>query len=184
MSYGDTILYTGRCVKKVDLLSIANYKLCEQGKSEIRSNTTIWNRSKPSNKYVFKQKIIKDRDYLFCTRKPYKGEDKDNENTHHQHTFVNTMKRYFFSEKMAELWPFCLMSSIDDIAYLRPGTSEGFRNVRNGRILMPSAVEKMKNLPKYDWPIKAVYITPSTHHFIHRKGSTIGDKEFCSYIRR
>ena len=29
----DTVLYTGRRVRKADLLSIANYKLCEQGKS-------------------------------------------------------------------------------------------------------------------------------------------------------
>ena len=42
---------------------------------------------------------------------------------------------------------------------------------------MPSAVEKMKKLPKYDWPVKAVYITPSTHRFLHRKGSTIDNKE-------
>ena len=46
-----------------------------------------------------------------------------------------------------------------------------------GRILMPSSVEKIKKLPKYDWPIKAVYITQSTHRFIHREGSIIDGKE-------
>ena len=96
---------------------------------------------------------------------------------HYQCTFVNNVKRYFFSEKMVELRPFCLMRSIDDKAYLCPGTSEGFRSIRSGRILIASAVEKMKKLPKYDWPVKAVYITPSTHRFLHQKGSTIDNKE-------
>ena len=77
----DTVLYTGRCVKKADLLPIANYKLREQGKSEIRSCTTVWNRSNPKNKRSIQTKNHQGRG-LFCTRKPYKGEDKDNENTH------------------------------------------------------------------------------------------------------
>ena len=63
------------------------------------------------------------------------------------------------------------MRSIDDNAYLRPGTSEGFNSVRNGRILTPAASEKMRKLPKYDWPIKKVYQTPLTHRVLMLESS-------------
>ena len=54
-------------------------------------------------------------------------------------------KEYFFSQKSGEEKKYNFMRSIDDKAYLRPGTSEGFSSVRNGRILTPSAESKMKN---------------------------------------
>ena len=52
------------------------------------------------------------------------------------------------------------MRSIDDKAYLRPGTSEGFSSVRNGRILTPSSESKME---------KRAYQTPSTHRILYCK---------------
>ena len=69
------------------------------------------------------------------------------------------------------------MRSIDDKAYLRPGTSEGFSSVRNGRILTPSAESKMKKLPNYDWPVSSVYQTPSTHRILHCESKFVDNEE-------
>ncbi len=55
------------------------------------------------------------------------------------------------------------MQSMDDKPYLRPGTSKGFQNTWNQRILTSSEVEKARELPKYDWPEKLVYQTPGAH---------------------
>ena len=55
------------------------------------------------------------------------------------------------------------MRSIDDKAYLRPGTSEGFCNTRSQKILTMTDIEKARKLPKYDWPEKLLYQTPGTH---------------------
>ena len=46
----DTVLYTGRRVKKKNLLSIANYRLAQRGKKLIQSATTVYNRARPRNK--------------------------------------------------------------------------------------------------------------------------------------
>ena len=66
------------------------------------------------------------------------------------------------------------MQSVDDKAYLRPGTSEGFQHTRNQRILTSSDIQKARELPKYDWPEKLVYQTPGAHR-IFTKSSTMSD---------
>ena len=66
------------------------------------------------------------------------------------------------------------MRSIDDKAYLCPGTSEGFSNTRNQRILTPTDVDKARPFPQYDWPKKLVYQTPGAHR-IFSKSSTMSD---------
>ena len=49
------------------------------------------------------------------------------------------------------------MRSIDNKAYLEPGTSEGFKSVRNKTILTTTAAEHMRKLPKHGWPVNSVY---------------------------
>ena len=66
------------------------------------------------------------------------------------------------------------MRRTDDKAYLRPGTSEGFSNTRNQRILTPTDVDKARTLLKYDWPEKPVYQTPGAHR-IFFKSSNMSD---------
>ena len=68
------------------------------------------------------------------------------------------------------------MRSMDDKAYLRPGTSEGFEKARNLRILTLSDNERARKLPKYDWPEKMVYVTPGSHR-IFTKSSIMADND-------
>jgi hypothetical protein len=69
------------------------------------------------------------------------------------------------------------MRSIDDKAYLRPGTSEGFLNTRNQKILTLTDVEKARKLPKYDWPEKHVYQTPGSHRIFTKECTMSDDKD-------
>ena len=169
----DMVMYTNRRVKKRDLLNIANYKLICKGKKTIKSATTVYNRSKPRCLRSIQAKKHKGNS-LFCCKKPRKAEDIDNENTHYQRAHVKNVKNAFFGKESEENSKFCFMRSIDDKAYLRPGTSEGFSNTRNQRILTTSDVNKARALPKYDWPEKLVYQTPGTHR-IFTKASTMSD---------
>ena len=114
---------------------------------------------------------------MFCTKAPYKADDTFNENTHHRRAFKKNIGDFFFSERTEANRKYYLMRSIDDKAYLRPGTSEGFNSVKNKRILTPGASEKMRKLPKYDWPIKKVYQTPSTHRVLMLEGFDVEGNE-------
>ena len=81
---------------------------------------------------------------LFCTKKPPKAEDVDNENTHFQRAHVKNVKLEFFGKDNEESSHLCFMRSIDDKAYLGPGTSEGFGNARSQRILTVTGAERAR----------------------------------------
>ena len=169
----DLVMYTNRRVKKRDLLNIANYKLLSKNKRMIKSATTAYNRSKPRSLRSIQAKKHRGKG-LFCTKKPPKAEDIDNENTHYQRAHVKNVKCSFFGKDAEDSSHLCFMRSIDDKAYLRPGTSEGFYNTRNQRILTSTDVDNARTLPKYDWPEKLVYQTPGAHR-IFSKTSTMSD---------
>lgn len=63
---------------------------------------------------------------LFCTRKPPKTEDNNNESTHYQRAHKKNIIKKFFSKTNADNKKYCFERSIDDKAYVRPGTREGF----------------------------------------------------------
>ena len=84
---------------------------------------------------------------LLCFKKPPKAEDRDNENTHYQRAHVKNVKMALFSENAGEVSKFALLHSMDDKAYLRPGTGEGFASVRNQKILTLADAPKAKKLP-------------------------------------
>lgn len=171
----DTVLYTGQRVKKKNLLTIANYRLAQRGKKLIRSATTVYNRARPRNKRSVQGKRHTGKG-LFCWKKPPKDEEKSNENTHYQRAHVKNIKKRFWGARNAESTKFCFMRSMDDKAYLRPGTSEGFEKARNLRILTLTDEEKARKLPKYDWPEKMVYVTPGSHR-IFTKSSVMADND-------
>ncbi len=60
---------------------------------------------------------------------------------------------------------FALGHSMDDKAYVRPGTSEGFSNSRRLKILT-LAGDGAHHLPKNNWPEKLVYQTPAAHRIM------------------
>ena len=135
-------MFTNRRVKVRDLLNIANYDLEKRGKAPISSAVTAWNRSRPRNKRSIQSAKHKGH-ALFCTKKPPKTQDQMNESTHYQCAHVRNIKTTFFGSSTPDnIRELSFMRSIDDKAYLRPGTSEGFAKTRNSRILTLSAEEK------------------------------------------
>ena len=138
----ETVMFTNRRVKVRDLLNIANYDLEKCGKAPISSAVTAWNRSRPRNKRSIQSAKHKGH-ALFCTKKPPKTQDQMNESTHYQCAHVRNIKTTFFGSSTPDnIRELSFMRSIDDKAYLRPGTSEGFAKTRNSRILTLSAEEK------------------------------------------
>ncbi|CAB3995779.1 RNA-directed DNA polymerase from transposon X-element [Paramuricea clavata] len=67
-----------------------------------------------------------------------------------------------------------LMKSMDDKAYIRPGTSEGPEKNRNVKILTLDGTGARK-LPKYDWPERLVYQIPAAHRIIEKEGVIMDD---------
>ncbi|CAH1240946.1 Hypp6235 [Branchiostoma lanceolatum] len=60
---------------------------------------------------------------LWCSKKPPKTEDRDNECTHHQRKHVALAKEHRFGKGADGSRNHSLLISMDDKAYLRPGTS-------------------------------------------------------------
>jgi hypothetical protein len=172
----NTTMYTNRLVKVADLPGIANHFLALDGKPLITSKTTVWNRSENRRKNSIQAKLHLGKG-LFCTKKPPKTESCENESTHHQRAHVNNVKMFFFSQRNEKNRKYCLCQSVDDKAYIRPGTGEGMNHARNQRILQPSAEEKSRKLPIHDWPEKKMYITPSAHRIFSKIGQTIDGTE-------
>lgn len=124
-SYHQTVLYTGQRVKKKILLTIANYRLAPRGKKLIHLAATVYNRARPRNKRCLQAKRHTGK-HFFCWKRPPKGKEKSNENTHHQRAHIKNIKKRLWGARNAESKNNCCMRSMDDKAYLRPRTSEGF----------------------------------------------------------
>lgn len=160
----ETVMYTNRRVKSRDLLNIANYRLSKKGKALLKSATTVWNRSKPRRQNTIQASRHVGKG-LFCTKKPPKAEDTDNVNTHHQRAHVKNVQQFFF--ETPESTKLNLIHSMDDKAYVRPGTSEGFEKTRNIKILTVNG-DGARQLPKYDWPEQKMYQTPTAHRIMEK----------------
>lgn len=113
----DVVMYLNHRVKKRHFLSLVNYNLLQRGKKLIRSATTVYNRSRPKNVRSLAAKQHRGK-WLFCSKKPPKTEDSSVETTHHQRAHVKNAKL----EVTQESRDGSLICSMDDKAYLRPGT--------------------------------------------------------------
>ncbi len=155
--------------EKRDFLKLANYSLSQQGRPEIRSATTVYNRARPRNK---RSKQAKNHTGLglFCTKKPPKSEGNDNELTHFQKAHKKLISLSLFGNDNGK---YVFLTSDDDKAYLCPGTSTGFRNTRNTKIFQPTDQSKARVLPKYDFPNSVLNVTPGTHRVMEKEVQTI-----------
>ena len=119
----DTVVYLNHRVKKRHFLSLANYNLLRRGKKLIRSATTVYNRSRPNNIRSNAAKQHRGK-WLFCCKKPPKTEDNSVETTHYQRAHVKNAKFELAKQSPDS----SLICSMDDKAYLRPGTDGAFNN--------------------------------------------------------
>ena len=66
--------------------------------------------------------------------------------------------------------------SIDDKAYLCPATSTGMRGAKNQNIFQTSDEIKARKLPKYDFPVSMVNVTPATQRFMTKQLRNVDEK--------
>ena len=170
-------MFINRRVKCRNLLKILNKCRAEKGKAPLQSTTAIWNWSKPRRLGNIQASRHLGKGLWSC-KKPAKAEDLDNENTHHQHSFIKNMKRFLFSSKVPQnAQRFAIIESHDDHAFLHPGTSAGFKGSRMQKILTPVAEENTCVLPKYDFPKSKMYCAPGAHRMFTMKSVTVEEKE-------
>ena len=101
--------------------------------------------------------------------------DNETELTHHQRAHVrNAIEDFCQNEDDRK---YALIKSMDDKAYVRPGTSVGLRDVKRGGIFQPCDSEVARKLPKYDWVNEEVYVTPSTHRIFTKEPQKVGNKK-------
>ena len=170
----DTVLYMNHKVKARDMLKIVNCQREEKNLKALRSLSTVLSRGKAKRATSIQAKRHKGRS-LFCCKKPPKTEDKEMELTHHQRAHVKNAVFDFCYKEQDRKYSF--MKSIDDKAYVRPGTSVGFRDVKKMGIYQPTDNNAAGKLPKYDWVNEQVYVTPSTHHIFTKESRVIDVRE-------
>lgn len=144
----------------------------KRGKKLIKSATTVTNRGKPKNvrSVAAKSHVGK---WLWCTKKPPKAEDHDTVSTHHQRAHVLNAKLTMFSDSQNE---HSLLVSMDDKAYLRPGTDVGARNTKAGVIYDVCDPNEAKQLPQHDFNIPQVNQTPASFRLIKQHIEMVQDK--------
>ena len=169
----ETTLFTNHRVKKRDFLSLANYSLIKRGKKLIKSATTVANRGKPKNVRSIAAKAHIGK-WLWCAKKPPKTEDHDTVSTHHQRAHVLNAKLTMFSESQKK---HSLVVSMDDKAYLRPGTDVGARNTKAGVIYDVCDPNEQKKLPQHDFNNPEVNQTPASFRLIKQHIENIQGKE-------
>ena len=164
----DSVLYLGHRVKKKHL-TLANFNLRNRDKRLIRSSTTVYNRSRPRNKRSAEAKRHLGK-WLFCTHTPPKTEESAVETTHHQRSHVKNCTFSIFHREKND----GLVISMDDKAYLRPGTDVGARTVRRKRIFV-SDKSKQKRLPVHDFNVPEINVTPSVFRVMRDQVSSVSD---------
>ena len=172
----DTVLHMNHRVKACDILKIVNHRRAEKGLQPLQSISTILARGKAKRARSIQAKRHKGRS-LFCCKKPPKTKDKQNELTHHQRAHVkNAIFNFCYKSEDRK---FSLIKSIDDKAYVRPGTSVGLRDVKKSGIYQPTDSNADRKLPKYDWVNQTVYTTPSTHRIFTKEPRQVDDEKEC-----
>ena len=172
----DEVMYVGHRIKKKDFLRLINHSLRSRGKSTVKSATTVLNRARPKNIRSVQSKHHLGQG-LFCCKKPPKSENIENELTHYQRAFKKNIVRHFFSGSQREHAMYTFVTSDDDKAYVCPGTSTGVKSARNLVIYQPSNDEQARKLPKYDFPISMMNVTPGTHRIMKKEVHEVDGKE-------
>ena len=153
---------------------IVNHRRAEKDLRPLQSISTILARGKAKRARSIQAKRHKGRS-LFCCKKPPKTEDKQNELTHHQRAHVkNAIFNFCYKSEDRK---FSFIKSIDDKAYVRPGTSVGLRDVKKSGIYQPTDSNAARKLPKYDWVNQQVYTTPSTHRIFTKEPRQVDDEK-------
>ena len=113
----------------------------------MKSSTTVMSREKPSNirSHAAKAHI---GNVLFCTKTSPKTGNNDTISTHHQRAHMKNIEDCIFDEYLKNN---SMYISMNDKAYLRPGTDVGFRVVRNKKLHDVTEDSLQKRLPQHNF---------------------------------
>ncbi len=154
-----------RRLHDTDLLQIANKWLEENGKRKIKSVSTVRSWSAPKNKRSIQSRQHRGRS-LFKHKKPMKNITDEHINLHYNRAHIKYYHRKFFSSQHAKRYTqYVVRRLIDDKAYLRCGTSEGFSRPRTKPITLTD--REQAALPAYDFPEECGYVAPGVNLIIH-----------------
>ena len=136
----------------------------------------MYNRSRPRRKNSIQAKRHLGLG-LFCSKKPPKTADNENELAHYQRSHKKNIVNQFYHPERKDQHKHVLEVSMDDKAYLCPSTSTGMRGARNQTIFQTCDEERSRKLPKYDFPIPMVNVVPSTYRFMSKEIKEIDQKK-------
>jgi hypothetical protein len=144
-------------IQRKELRRIANNWLKNNGKPLIKSYETVRSWGKPCNKRSQQSKQHRGKG-LFLHKRAKKTFTNVHLNIHYNRAHIKYYTRYIFSTKRKHLYSqYTIRRCFDDKAYLRCGTSEGFSRPKSRPVML---VESEPELPAYDFPEKAGYVSP------------------------
>ena len=171
----DSVMYLNHRVKKNNFLKIVNYSRHRRGLKPIKSAITVYNRARPKN--IRSSQARRHLGLgLFCCKKPPKADDTANELVHYQRAHKKNILNDRCGIENQDNWKIFQISK-DDRAYLCPGTGTNMNRARNQRIYQDNDNASARKLPKYDFPVLVVNVTPATHRVMTKETLNIDGKE-------
>ena len=141
-----------------EMRRIANAYLTKRGKKPIRSKETVRSWGKCRNRRSRQAKQHRGRN-LWAHLRPQKKWKEGHINIHYNRAHIKNYTRFAFSNSNKERQPYVIRRAIDDKAYVRCGTSEGFSRPLHSPVQL-SSEESRINLPSSDYPDPVGYVAP------------------------
>ena len=153
----DQVGYVNKGRKLECLHEALNEKRASEGKMPIKSKTTIYNRARPK-RYGTKQAKLHIGKSYFCWKKPPKSVEEPTIHKIHNRSHIRLSTEHMCKDK--DNLKFNLFKSEDAKAYYKPSTSVQFDI---WPIVQSSDPAKVLGLPKYDFPIALLNVSPGSH---------------------
>ena len=145
----NTVMYLHHRVKAKDILRIVNHRRATKGKRPLKVVSTVLTRGKPKKASSIQAKRHTGQSLFCCkTETSQDGKLRDRVNTPPARSCGKCCGKFCYKEQDRK---YALIKSMDDKAYVRPGTSVGFRDTKRGGIFQPSDSDVARKLPKYNW---------------------------------
>ena len=140
-----------------EMRKIANTYLREKGKQVIRSKETVRSWGRCRNKRSHQAKQHRGRN-LWAHLRPQKKWKQKHINTHYNRAHIKNYTRFAFSNDN-DRQTYVIRRAIDDKAYIRCGTSEGFSRPLHTPAQLSTEEDQIK-LPSADYPDPVGYVAP------------------------
>ena len=164
----------GRITSK-QLTKIANIWLRKNGHKEIKSSETVRSWGKSKNKRSI-QSLQHRGSNIWARQTPQKKFAEAHLNIHYNRAHIKYYTRMIFSHATRDKFKqHTIRRAMDDKAYIRCGTSEGFSRPMVKPLVPTTKTEKFE-IPCYDFPDKVGYVAPGVILIINYMNEVINDK--------